>query len=1093
MNEQNWPYGGGATGALVRTLDWSRTSLGPKSQWPQSLRTTVDIVMNSPAAMVLMWGADHVMVYNDAYSIIAGAKHPHALGGTVPGIWPEIWDWNRVILEAGFRGEVLTYPDQHMVLERNGAPEDVWFDLFYTPVRGERSEVQGVLCTVIDATQRVQAQRRQAEAEEDLRRVNHTLEKERDAIKDANRRLADETGFLRGLFEQAPSFMAVLSGPDHVFELANAPYMKLVGRGDIVGKPMREALPEVEEQGFNQLLHDVYSSGKPYVGKAMKVVLQTRADGPMEERMVDFVYQPLRAADGTVSGIFVVGSDMTERLEAEERLRIAQDAGGIGTFEWFPDTGKLVYSDAYRRLWGFPPGTELNADLLVSLVDPADRLLVGPARMDGSHNPLEYVEYRITRPDTGEKRWLARRGEVVQGDARARRRYVGAAFDITERKRSEEALREAEKRMGAIFGQASVGLSEIDMAGRFVRANDAMCNMLGRSREEMLTLDYPSITHPDDLPECRSLVRRAVELGQPFSIEKRYLRADGTYVWANSNVTRIVDELGQPQSIIAVITDISQRRQAEETLRLLNETLEWRVAERTAERDRIWRMSQDIMAVASFNGYFVGVNPAFTAVLGWSEQEATAIPLMDLTHPQDRSDLMQKLALLAQGQPLVRYEVRDLHKDGSFRWISWTIVPEGGFLYGVARDVTEEKKQAEALRHTEDALRQAQKMEAVGQLTGGIAHDFNNLLAAMMGNLEMTQIRVDQGRSVDVARHIEAAKAVTSRAAALTHRLLAFSRRQTLDPKPTNVNRLVASMGELIQSTVGPAIELEVRLLDGLWGTLCDPHQLESGLLNLAINARDAMPNGGRLIIETSNLRADEAYVAEHPDVTAGDYMAISVIDTGIGMTPEVAARAFDPFFTTKPIGQGTGLGLSMVYGFVKQSRGNIRIYSEPGKGTTVRLKLPRVEGMENAATAPQEALAAPTAPARVTVLVVDDEPDLRSLVTEMLEMLGYATIDAGDGPEALRVLESSARIDLLLTDVGMPGGMDGRQLAEAARVLRPDLKVLFVTGYAEAAAVRDGLMTPGMQVMTKPFTMDVLAGKVAAMIDAVPAMVAVK
>jgi light-regulated signal transduction histidine kinase (bacteriophytochrome)/CheY-like chemotaxis protein len=382
-----------------------------------------------------------------------------------------------------------------------------------------------------------------------------------------------------------------------------------------------------------------------------------------------------------------------------------------------------------------------------------------------------------------------------------------------------------------------------------------------------------------------------------------------------------------------------------------------------------------------------------------------------------------------------------------------------------------------------ERLRQAQKMEAVGQLTGGIAHDFNNLLTGIVGSLELMRNRVAQGRTGELDRYLGVAMTAANRAAALTHRLLAFSRRQTLDPKPTDVNRLVASMEELIRRTVGPSIHVETVMSGGLWTTLCDANQLENALLNLSINARDAMPDGGRLTIEAANARLDDAYARRHHDLSPGQYVAISVSDTGAGMPPEVVARAFDPFFTTKPLGQGTGLGLSMVYGFAKQSNGYVRIYSEPGQGTTVRIYLPRSSEAAEAERDRAETLFLAPAPEGGTVLVVDDEPAVRMLVGEVLRDLGYGVIEAADGPQAMKVLEGDRRIDLLVTDVGLPGGMNGRQLADAGRVRRPDLKVLFITGYAENAVVRNGLLDTGMQVMTKPFAMDALASKIRSML----------
>jgi len=384
----------------------------------------------------------------------------------------------------------------------------------------------------------------------------------------------------------------------------------------------------------------------------------------------------------------------------------------------------------------------------------------------------------------------------------------------------------------------------------------------------------------------------------------------------------------------------------------------------------------------------------------------------------------------------------------------------------------------------EEQLRQSQKMEAVGQLTGGLAHDFNNLLTGITGSLELLTARLGQGRFGELERYAGAAQGAAKRAAALTHRLLAFSRRQTLDPRPTDVNRLVAGMEELVRRTMGPSVAVEVVGAAGLWPTLVDPPQLESALLNLCINARDAMPSGGRLTIETANRWLDHR-LARWRDLEPGQYISLCVSDTGTGMTPEVVAKAFDPFFTTKPLGQGTGLGLSMIYGFVRQSGGQARIYSEPGRGTMVCLYLPRHLGSVDAAEATPELADAPRADHGQTVLVVDDEPTVRMLVTEVLEELGYGAIEAADGASGLRILQSDARIDLLVTDVGLPGGINGRQMADAGRISRPGLKVLFITGFAENAVVGDGHLEPGMHVMTKPFALEALAGRIRDLITA--------
>ncbi|MEA2842247.1 MAG: hypothetical protein QOF41_3577 [Methylobacteriaceae bacterium] len=378
----------------------------------------------------------------------------------------------------------------------------------------------------------------------------------------------------------------------------------------------------------------------------------------------------------------------------------------------------------------------------------------------------------------------------------------------------------------------------------------------------------------------------------------------------------------------------------------------------------------------------------------------------------------------------------------------------------------------------EEALRQSQKMEAVGQLTGGLAHDFNNLLTGISGSLQLLQTRLSQGRVNELDRYITAAEGAARRAASLTHRLLAFSRRQTLDPKPTNINRLISDLEELVRRTVGPSIEVEVVGAAGLWTALVDPNQLENALLNLCINARDAMPNGGRLTVETANKWLDERAARER-ELSPGQYLALCVTDTGTGMTPDVMKRAFDPFFTTKPLGQGTGLGLSMIYGFARQSGGSVRIYSEVGKGTTMCLYLPRHHGRDEDVRTTSEWDAAPSATQGETVLVVDDEPTVRMLVAEVLQELGYTAIEVTDGNAGLQVLRSDQRIDLLITDVGLPGGINGRQVADAAREVRPDLKVLFITGYAENAVIGNGHLEPGMQVLAKPFPMEALAHRI--------------
>ncbi|TGD97454.1 hybrid sensor histidine kinase/response regulator [Methylobacterium nonmethylotrophicum] len=520
-----------------------------------------------------------------------------------------------------------------------------------------------------------------------------------------------------------------------------------------------------------------------------------------------------------------------------------------------------------------------------------------------------------------------------------------------------------------------------------------------------------------------------------------------------------------------------------------------------------WDLPTDRFTVDEAFARSFGLDP------GLGREGLSLEQVIETVHPDDRAGLIAAIDAAVTRGGAYAHQYRTRRADGKYYWLEANgrvdHAPDGTPLSfpGVLIDV-EERRAVEAerdrattmlraltetleqqvaartaeLMRAEEALRQSQKMEAVGQLTGGLAHDFNNLLAGISGSLELMQARINQGRHEDVDRYVTAAQGATKRAAALTHRLLAFSRRQTLDPRPTDVGRLVAGMEELIRRTVGPAIAIAVAVAPDLWTVLVDPPQLENALLNLCLNARDAMPEGGRIAIAAANRRLDEA--ASHAlDLPPGEYLSLCVTDTGSGMAPEVIARAFDPFFTTKPIGQGTGLGLSMIYGFTQQSGGQVRITSEVGRGTTVCITLPRHHGACEVEAAHATLADAPRAERGETVLIVDDEPTVRMLVTEVLEDLGYTAIEAADGAAGLKVLQSDVRIDLLVTDVGLPGGMNGRQMADAGRARRPGLKVLFITGYAETTALGRGQLEPGMAVLTKPFVVEALALRIREML----------
>ena len=688
---------------------------------------------------------------------------------------------------------------------------------------------------------------------------------------------------------------------------------------------------------------------------------------------------------------------------------------------------------------------------------------------------------------------LQRRLKALE-EENARLKALGAA-DQTGRRRAESALAESEERYRTLFNSIDEGFCIIEFFDGphgplsdyiHVEANPAYTqhagipNVVGQKVREMV---------PAEADGWVELYGGVLRTGRPIRFE-RELVATGRHL----ELAAFRVEPESRKQVAVLFQDITPRKRAERELQQLNETLEARVVAALAER----KLMADL--VEGTDAFVQVVDPSFRwlAINGASAREFHRIygilpkvgdNMLELLEdqPEHRDAVRAVWSRALAGETFV--EIAEFGEPGRARRsyemrFNGLRDGEGRLLgaYQFSYDVTERLREQERLREAEDALRQSQKMEAVGQLTGGIAHDFNNLLTGIIGSLELLQTRLGQGRVKEIDRYVTAAQGAAKRAAALTHRLLAFSRRQTLDPKPTDLNRLVMGMEELVRRTVGPEIALEVVTSGGLWPTLIDASQLENALLNLCINARDAMPTGGRLTIETANRWLDDHGAGER-DLEPGQYVSLCVTDTGTGMTPDVIERAFDPFFTTKPIGQGTGLGLSMVYGFVRQSGGQVRIYSEVGQGTTMCLYLPRHYGKETdkpSALAPKSAV---RPKASHTILIVDDEPSIRMLLTDALEEIGFNVLEAHDGPTGLKILQSDATIDLLVTDVGLPGGMNGRQLADAARTTRPALKVLFITGYAENAIIGNGQLAPDMQVLTKPFVVEALASRVLDMI----------
>ena len=624
----------------------------------------------------------------------------------------------------------------------------------------------------------------------------------------------------------------------------------------------------------------------------------------------------------------------------------------------------------------------------------------------------------------------------------------------------------------AIFG--------LDLQGRVASWNPGAERIKGYGAQEIIGEHFSRFYTPEDREAGapQRALRQAAEEGR-FAAEGWRIRKDGSRFWAMVVIDPILEN-GQLTGFAKITRDITEQRQAH--LAALESERRFRLLVQGVTDYAIYMLDPQ--------GHVTNWNPGAQQIKGYRAEEIVGKHFSQFYTPEDLAARVPWKALeTAAREGRFTAEAWRQRKDGSRFWASVVIDAirdEAGELIGfakVTRDLTERREAQLELERAQQALFQAQKMEAVGQLTGGLAHDFNNLLAGISGSVEVIKVRLAQGRINELERYVTAAQGAASRAATLTHRLLAFSRQQTLEPKAIDANRLVAGMEELVRRTVGPSAMIETVLTAGLWSCFCDPNQLENAILNLCINARDAMPDGGQVTIETANTWIDQS-AAEVRDMPPGQYVAVCVTDTGTGMPPDVAARAFDPFYTTKPPGKGTGLGLSMIYGFAKQSGGQVRIYSEVGHGTTVKIYLPRHRGAAGETEAVEPREVAPRAHAGETVLVVDDEPTIRMLVADTLADLGYQAIEAADAASGLKVLESDVKIDLLITDVGLPGGMNGKQMVDAARLKRPQLKVLFITGYAENATISNGHLAPGMHVLSKPFPMEKLAARIRTIIE---------
>ena len=831
--------------------------------------------------------------------------------GSVREGWPEVADFNDNVMKVGLAGGTLAYRDQELTLYRTGRAEQVWMDLDYSPVLDEAGRPAGVLAIVIETTARVRAEQ--------------SLREERDRS--------------RGVLDGMAEGFALLDREFRIVDV-NREAMRLGTRPreDIVGRTHWQAYPGTEQSELGGLYRRAMAERVP-------VSLEHHhrwEDG--REAWIEMRAYPVE------QGLAVFYRDITARRAGEAALRESEArfrdvANSIDQMVWStrPDGFHDFYNQRWYEFIGVPEGsTDGEAWNGMFHSDDQDRAWARWRHSLATGEPYE-IEYRLCHR-SGAYRWVLGRANAIRDDAGRITRWYGTCTDVHDQKLAEEALRRSERslldlnaelerkviersRERGLTWQITPDLIGVCNAeGYFESTNPAWESVLGWSEEEIRTTPFSDFLHPDDLEKTDAAFARLTRGLPLLRFENRYRTKDGSCRWL---WWVAVPEGGK---FYCSARDVTAEKEQEAEL-----------AARTTERDRLWRNTQDIQVVIDGGGTFLNVNPAFTRTLGWSHEQAIGQTVFDFVVPDDEAPTGGALAH-ARNDALPTFENRYRHRDGGFRWISWVAAPEGELIYASGRNITAEKEQAAELAAAQEALRQSQKMEAVGQLTGGIAHDFNNMLAVVIGSLDLL------GRRLGTAdprskRYLDAAADGARRAALLTQRLLAFSRQQPLRPEAIDVNRLVSGMSELVRGSMGSDIRLETVLGGGVWRTHADPNQLENVILNLAVNARDAMPEGGRLTIETQNAHLNARYVAAHLGVPAGQYVLIAVTDTGTGMPPEVIAKAFDPFFTTKEVGKGTGLGLSQVYGFIKQSDGHVKIYSEPGQGTTIKLYLPRLTG----------------------------------------------------------------------------------------------------------------------------------------------------
>jgi two-component system cell cycle sensor histidine kinase/response regulator CckA len=1013
-------------------------------------------------------GADGILQYANRKACELIGKVPSELTGRP--FWETPWwthsaaeqDKLREALRRALGGESVRFETTHIASD--GRVHDMDFTL--RPVRDTAGQILYLISEAWNITE-------------------HKAAKE--ALEQTHR-------LLEAVLDQSPVPMVVISAPDLVVNYCNRAATDILGVSD-EGRSVGLTLAEAQKR---QTWKDFDSDGKPIdlldmpLARALhgeitrdKEYRIVRKDGTQRWELVSAT--PVYTRTGKMLAGLITFPDITERKQAEaairesrERLEFVLRGAELGSWDWDIPSGAVHFDDRWAQMLGYDlEEIEPHVRSWERLVHPDDMPKVREvldAHLEGKTAFYE-VENRL-RHKSGTWVWVLDKGKVITRDADGKAlRAAGTHLDITYRKQAEEALRVSQIFLETIIENSPFSMWVSDEKGTLIRMNQA-CRDLLKVTDDDLVGKYNVLQ--DNIVEQQGampLVKRVFEKGERVCFTLRYDSAQlrslrlgkTTQVILEVTISPVLDPRGRVVHAIIQHLDMTERTQAEGALRTSEERFK-----------RLVQNSSDIITVLDEKGIVTSVSGPLERILGYTPEEMIGACGFDYIHPDDKELTMKILAEgVEQAGNTKSVEYRFRHKEG--KWVFMEAVganllndPVVKGMVANIREITERKSSEQERHKLQEQLQQAMKMEAVGRLAGGVAHDFNNLLTVISGYVELARMQLMPPDPL--LRSLDGIHRAAESAAALTNQLLAFSRRQIIEPKVLNLNDLVGGLVKMLTRLIGEDIELQTVLAGDLGSVKVDPGQFEQVLVNLAVNARDALPDGGRLVIETANSELDQDYCARHPQMQPGMYVLLAVSDTGYGMNDDVKQHLFEPFFTTKPKGQGTGLGLATIFGVVKQAGGAIEVYSEIDRGTTFKIYLPRVE--EQAERLVKETPSRELARGDETILLVEDDEGVRDVALTILEHLGYRVLTAANGGEAFMIVEKYAgHIDLLMTDVVMPG-MNGRELAERLLRLKPEMKVLFTSGYTENVIVHHGVVDENLNFIGKPYSMQALARK---------------